>query len=133
MHASRNGFFSVLDRATGELLLAKPFTDSKWAREIGPDGKPIVLNTGFVAPGSTDAATTCVPDNYGGANFPPPSFDSARGLFFVMARETCAVYTRQDQTPEPGKTYMGGVLRRISGPGTEFAAVRAIDVATGQV
>jgi alcohol dehydrogenase (cytochrome c) len=133
MVASRNGFFYVLDRATGELLLAKPFTDSKWAREIGPDGRPVVLNTGFVAPGATDATTTCVPDNYGGANFPPPSFDAARGLFFVMARETCAVYSRQDQTPEAGKTYMGGVLRRISGPGTEYAVVRAIEVATGQV
>ena len=28
---------------------------------------------------------------------------------------------------------MGGVLKRISGPGTEYSAVRAIDVTTGQV
>jgi alcohol dehydrogenase (cytochrome c) len=133
MIASRNGFFYVLDRATGELLLAKPFTETKWAREIGRDGRPIVLNNGFVLPGQTEATTTCIPDNYGGANFSPPSFDPARGLFFVMARETCAVYTQQAQEPQPGRLFMGGVLKRISGPGTEYSAVRAIDVTTGQV
>ena len=133
MVASRNGFFYIFDRANGERLLAKPFTDTKWAREIGPDGRPIVLNTGFVPPGGSEATTTCVPDNYGGANFTPPSFDAERKLFFVMARETCAVYIQQKQEPQTGRLYMGGVLRRISGPGTEFSAVRAIDVTTGQV
>jgi len=133
MVASRNGFFYIFDRANGQLLLARPFTETKWAREIGPDGRPIVLNTGFVPQGGTEATTTCVPDNYGGANFTPPSFDAERKLFFVMARETCAVYIQQKQEAQTGKLYMGGVLRRISGPGTEFSAVRAIDVTTGQV
>jgi len=133
MVASRNGFFYVFDRANGELLMAKPFTESKWAREIGRDGRPIVLNNGFVAPGQTEASTTCIPDNYGGANFSPPSFDPARGLFFVMARETCAVYVEQPQEPQTGRLFMGGVLRRTAPPGTEYSAVRAIDVATGQV
>ena len=133
MVASRNGFFYIFDRANGQLLLARPFTETKWAREIGPDGRPIVLNTGFVPQGGSEATTTCVPDNYGGANFTPPSFDADRKLFFVMARETCAVYIQQKQEAQTGKLYMGGVLRRISGPGTEFSAVRAIDVTTGQV
>jgi len=133
MQASRNGFFYVFDRATGELLQAKPFTETQWAREIGPDGRPVVLHTGFIAPGDTEANTTCVPDNYGGANFSPPSFDASLGLFFVMARETCAVYTAQEQQPQPGRLFMGGVIKKISGPGTEFSAVRAIDVQTGQV
>jgi len=133
MVASRNGFFYIFDRANGQLLLARPFTETKWAREIGPDGRPIVLNTGFVPQGGSETTTTCVPDNYGGANFTPPSFDADRKLFFVMARETCAVYIQQKQEAQTGKLYMGGVLRRISGPGTEFSAVRAIDVTTGQV
>ena len=133
MTANRNGFFYVLDRATGQLLLAKPFTDSKWAREIGSDGRPIILNTGIVAPGGTPQATTCVPDNYGAANFPPPSYDPVRRLFFVTARETCAVYTPQQQDPQPGRLFMGGTMTRISGPGTEYSLVRAIDVTTGQV
>ena len=68
MVANRNGFFYVLDRRTGELILGKPFTDTTWAREIGKDGRPIVLN---------DGDKGCLPDMWGGTNFNPPSFDPA--------------------------------------------------------
>ena len=103
MVASRNGFFYVLDRATGELLLGKPFTGTQWAREIGKDGKPIILNLGVVPNDNPNAPTTCVPDLYGGTNFNPPSYDPALDLFFVMARETCALYTPQKQEMQPGR------------------------------
>ena len=43
MMANRNGFFYVLDRTDGELLLGEPFTGTTWAREIGPDGRPVIL------------------------------------------------------------------------------------------
>ena len=44
LHANRNGFFYVLDRLTGELLLAEPFVKNlTWASGIGKDGRPILL------------------------------------------------------------------------------------------
>jgi alcohol dehydrogenase (cytochrome c) len=43
MMANRNGFFYVLDRASGTLLLGKPFVKTTWATEIRPDGRPQVL------------------------------------------------------------------------------------------
>ena len=46
MVASRNGFFYVFDRATGELLLAKVFTNTQWAREIGKTGGPSCCTRG---------------------------------------------------------------------------------------
>jgi alcohol dehydrogenase (cytochrome c) len=133
MVASRNGFFYIFDRATGELLLAKVFTHTQWAREIGRDGRPIVLHTGVVPPGETEATTTCVPDNYGATNFSPPSYDAVRGLFFAMTRETCALYFPQRQDPVPGKLYNGGTLKRVSTPETEYSSVRAIEPTTGAV
>ena len=43
LHADRNGFFYVLNRNNGELLLAKPFLRRvDWASSIGPDGRPVV-------------------------------------------------------------------------------------------
>ena len=46
LHANRNGFFYVLDRTNGALLLAKQFVKNlTWASGIGPDGRP-VLNPG---------------------------------------------------------------------------------------
>ena len=41
LQANRNGFFYVLDRTNGTLLLAKPFVQKlTWASGIGPDGRP---------------------------------------------------------------------------------------------
>ena len=41
LQGNRNGFFYVLDRTTGELLLGKPFVRKlTWASGIGSDGRP---------------------------------------------------------------------------------------------
>jgi len=129
MVANRNGFFYTLDRTTGELLVAKPFTETQWAREIGRDGRPIVLNTGVALPGE-DLRAKCVPDLRGGTNFNPPSYDAARQLFFVMARETCAIYTPQKQELQPGRSFMGGGMKALPEP--NYGALRAIDPTTGE-
>jgi alcohol dehydrogenase (cytochrome c) len=129
MVANRNGFFYTLDRATGELLVGKPFTDSKWAREIGRDGKPIVLNDGVATPANPNP--TCVPDYRGATNFNPPSYDPSLQTFFVMARETCAVYIPQKQEPVVGRSNMGGGMRKLDTP--DYSALRAIDAATGAI
>ncbi len=121
MLANRNGFFYVLDRVTGQLLVGKPFTDTTWAREIGPDGHPIVLN---------DGTQGCVPDQWGGTNFMPPSFDPDLGLFFLTARETCATYTPQAAEPVPGEPNFGGTVRVDASQG--YGALRAIDPASGE-
>ena len=129
MVANRNGFFYTLDRATGELLVGKPFTDSRWAREIGTDGRPIVLNQGVATPDNPNP--TCVPDYRGGTNFNPPSYDPAQQVFFVMARETCAVYMPQKQEAVPGRSNMGGGMRKLDAP--DYSALRAIDAGTGAI
>ena len=121
MVANRNGFFYVLDRRTGSLLLGKPFTDTTWAREIGRDGRPIVLN---------DGTKDCVPDQWGGTNFNPPSFDPALGLMVLNARETCAVFVPQTPVNAPGKQNFGGVVRVDREKA--YGALRALDPATGE-
>ena len=77
--------------------MAKPYITTAWAKEIGKDGKPIVLNDGVIPPGGSEATTPCVPDFRGGTVFNPPSYDPALQQFYVMARETCAYYTPQKQ------------------------------------
>jgi alcohol dehydrogenase (cytochrome c) len=122
MVANRNGFFYVLDRATGQLLVGKPFTDTTWAREIGRDGRPIVLN---------DGSKGCLPDQWGGTNFNPPSFDPSLQLFLVTARETCATYAPQEPKFVPGQASMGGAVR-VDRDRPSYAALRAIDATTGE-
>jgi alcohol dehydrogenase (cytochrome c) len=130
MVANRNGFFYTLDRVTGELLVAKPFTGTQWAREVGPNG-PIVLNDGIIPPGGTEATTPCVPDLRGATVFNPPSFDPALQTFFVMARETCAYYTPRRPEIVPGRPSTGGGMRKLPEP--DFSALRAIDPKTGSL
>ena len=43
MFANRNGFFYTLDRVTGKVIVAKPFVETTWAKEIGADGRPVLL------------------------------------------------------------------------------------------
>ena len=128
MVANRNGFFYTLDRETGEFLVGKPFTSTAWAREIGKDGKPIVRELGVATPGGTPQ---CVPDYRGGTNFNPPSYDPALQLFFVMARETCAIYTPEKQEMVPARVFMSGGMKKLPEP--DFSALRAIDPRTGEI
>jgi alcohol dehydrogenase (cytochrome c) len=128
MMANRNGFFYVLDRLTGEFLLGKPFVNTTWAREIGPDGRPRLLPDQE----PTEAGTVTCPDWYGGTNFMSPSFDASRRLFFVTARETCARFlSRPPATSKIGDRTMGGTVQIVTEP-KRAGALRAIDPATGE-
>jgi alcohol dehydrogenase (cytochrome c) len=128
MVANRNSFFYVIDRQTGEFILGKPYTTAAlgWARELDAKGRPIIISD----LGSPDH---CIPDNRGGTLFMPPSYDPARHLFFVTARETCAMYEMiKPQKIVLGAQNSGGSVKRI--PGHEsYSALRAIDPTTGLV
>jgi alcohol dehydrogenase (cytochrome c) len=119
MVANRNGFFYVLDRATGKLLVGKPFTETTWARELGPDGHPIVLN---------DGSKGCLPDQWGSTNHMPPSYDPTLKLFFVTARETCATYHPVKEEIVPGRSSTGGTVQRDAEH--SYGVLRAIDPTT---
>jgi PQQ-dependent dehydrogenase (methanol/ethanol family) len=76
LHADRNGFFYVLDRTTGEVLLAKPFLRRvDWATRIGPDGRPVVSDP-----------RGCPSD---AANWDSTAFSPDTGLYYFMALEEC--------------------------------------------
>lgn len=127
MQANRNGLFYVLDRATGKVLLARPFVQTAWATGVGADGRPLV-------PNDLGTADACVPDHRGATNFPPPSYDPVRGLFFVTARETCAVYAPGAPAPPPPDRVtmtMGRGPQRVSGIDS-YLVLRAIDAASGE-
>jgi len=129
MFANRNGFFYTIDRVTGKVIVAKPFVETTWAKEIDlTSGRPMLL------PGHTpdeDGNKTC-PDLSGGTNFMSPSFDPTTRLFFVTARETCAVYYAYDQKFITGEPYTGGGQSRPREQ-KNFGALRAIDPVTGQL
>jgi len=89
VQGNRNGFFYVLDRTDGKVLMARPFVNKlTWASGIGPDGRPQIV------PGNTPdekGVTTC-PAIRGATNWMSTSFHPATRFFYVMAVENCFVY-----------------------------------------
>jgi alcohol dehydrogenase (cytochrome c) len=129
MMANRNGFFYTLDRANGQLLIAKPFVVTTWAKEVGTDGRPVLL-PGHVP--DEKGSLTC-PDVTGATNFWPPSYDPAQRLFFVNAREVCATFYAWRQEYVPGERFTGGAAQRARGAEYRaYGALRALDPATGE-
>lgn len=128
VQANRNGFFYVLDRVSGELLLAKAFIDQNWAEGIGADGRPILKELPVTATGETYVC----PGLIGATNWYSTGYMADTGLYYVQALEACDLFSERDQQWRRHQSYMGGVARNV--PGEEAKRfVRAIDIHTGEV
>jgi PQQ-dependent dehydrogenase (methanol/ethanol family) len=99
--ANRNGFFYVLDRTNGNVLLAKSFLNRlTWASGIGADGRPRLLP-------ETDATCPEAATNWNATAFSPVT-----RLYYVMAYEDCVVklspgnWKKDFPQEEPGKKYL---------------------------
>jgi len=115
--ANRNGFYYVLDRASGKYLTATPFAHQTWTDGLDPRGRPKPL-----ADSSRNRAGFILyPGSVGATNWWSPSFDPALSLTFVPVLEQGMVYfTSASSPPEP----IGG--RPF------YTAVRALDAFTGK-
>ena len=119
LQANRNGFFYVLDRVSGQLLLSRPFVKKlTWARQIGPNGRPELLDGNTPSPSGT---TTC-PQVRGATNWYSTAFNPATRLFYVMAVEDCSIY-RQSR----------GYVPYFNPADPPRKLLRAIDLDTGNV
>jgi PQQ-dependent dehydrogenase (methanol/ethanol family) len=83
MQAPKNGFFYVLDRATGELISAAPYVETTWATGIDvKTGRPIETpNARYAKPEMVK------PSPLGGHNWQPMSFNPQTGLVYIPAQD----------------------------------------------
>jgi len=120
--ASRNSFFFVLDRATGEHLLTAPYIDQTWASGIDANGIPIAKPD--VAP--TPDGALVEPGSDGGTNWMAPSFSPDSGLFYVNARRIFSIFYRTTDGKAEGWSGRDRILYTNS-------TFRAIDYQTGKI
>jgi acido-empty-quinoprotein group A len=119
--ASRNGFFFVLDRSSGEHLLTAPFINTNWTLGINAKGQPIPNP----AKEPTRDGTLVSPSSNGAANWFAPSFNPAAGLFYVVASQSYSVFYLTAEGKAEG---FAGRDDFLNYPGT----IKAIDYKTGQ-
>lgn len=129
LHANRNGFFYVLDRTNGKLLRATPFVRKlTWAREIGPDGRPVVNPDQE----PTIAGTRVCPSLRGASNWFSAAFAPETGLYYVQTLEKCDIFHKESSPWRAGEGYMGGTFQTAPDD-TPQKILRAIDVETGKI
>ena len=130
VQANRNGFYYVLDRATGEFLHGTPFVKKlNWASGLTKEGRPIRV------PGIEPSLTgtkTC-PATSGATNWMSPAFNPETGWFYFVAQEGCGINTKSRDTFRPGGfSFMA--TGYIESPGEPWQMyVRALDLTTGKL
>ena len=107
MQAPKNGFFYVLDRATGELISAEPYAQVNWASHIDSEtGRPVETSQAeyFYEP------KLIFPGPQGAHNWQPMSYNPDSGLVYIPAKEAGAIWTM----PTESFTYQQGGLNSHS-------------------
>jgi alcohol dehydrogenase (cytochrome c) len=131
--ATRNGYFYVLDRVTGEHLLTSKFgLVNNWATAIDPNAKLNLDAKGQPKRNpNKDATIAGSLVNNDVTNYPPPSFSPETGLFYVHEQNTLRVYYLMDPDPR-GSMGLGGTGG--AGAGLNWGTfIDAIDYKTGKV
>jgi alcohol dehydrogenase (cytochrome c) len=122
--ATRNGYFFVLDRVTGEHLLTSKFgLVNNWAEGLDDKGRP-KRNP------DKDATVAGSLVNNDVTNYPPPTFSPDTGLFYVLETNNLRIDYLIDTDPR-GSMGLGGAQNGASLSYGTF--IDAIDYKTGKV
>jgi alcohol dehydrogenase (cytochrome c) len=124
LHADVNGFFFVLDRTDGKLLLASPLGKQNWTTGYGKDGRPVVT-ANFET--TLEGTQTC---RTGAAKWASAAYDPTSKLFFTRVSDGCSTIRKDPTPPEMGQRFFGGDMGG-GGGGRGQSFIQAVDVRTG--
>ena len=124
---NRNGFYYVLDRLTGEFLLARQYGKQNWAEGIDKRGRPVAIAGKEPRP----EGAVVYPGVHGATNWNSPSYSPETRLLYVAVREEGTVFYRATAQYIPGAYFSAGGMRGIAGvePG---GSIQALDPLSGE-
>ena len=111
MQAPKNGFFYVLDRATGELISAEKYVTVTWASHVdSATGRPVET-----ADGTYDNQPQLIlPSPAGGHNWHPMSFGRDTGLVYIPVLDVPFIFVLdQEFAPDSRRLNLGIDLARL--------------------
>jgi len=91
MQAPKNGYYYVLDRATGEFISGKPFVFANWTTGLDSLGRPAINPAAIYR----DKPAVVFPTQAGAHNWQPMAFSPQTGLAYIPAREQGMVMINQ--------------------------------------
>jgi quinohemoprotein ethanol dehydrogenase len=101
MQAPKNGFFYVLDRVTGKLVSAQPYSAVNWAGGVDPKSGRPQLNPAAQY-GETHKPWFAMPGPFGAHNWQPMSFSPQTHLVYIPVHDVPFVYgDPKTFTPNP--------------------------------
>ena len=125
MQAPKNGFFYVLDRATGQLISAEPYAPITWATKVDmATGRPVE------APGARYETKPAViePGPLGSHNWHPMAFNPKAGLVYIPAQVAASAYGDQKTYKHrQGAVNIGldTLIMGLPSDKAQFAAIKA--------
>jgi quinohemoprotein ethanol dehydrogenase len=119
MQAPKNGFFYVLDRATGEFISARNYVNVTWTTGLDPKtGRPeMVPEARYLR-----EAAMVAPGPLGAHNWYPMSFSALTGLVYIPALESSSYYKHDDKFEFRDRTWNTGLSMTRSEPNAKSAA-----------
>jgi lanthanide-dependent methanol dehydrogenase len=127
----RNGFAYMLDRATGELLMADPFVTVNWATGVDlKSGRPIE-NPEKQTSSAKNTKDIC-PSAMGGKNQQPVAFSPKTSLVYVPTNNLCMDYEGVQVKYQAGQPYVGAIVVSHAGPGGNRGEFIAWDPTTNK-
>jgi alcohol dehydrogenase (cytochrome c) len=138
--ADRNGFFYVLERATGKFISAAPFVEKiNWAKGIDKDGKPIFdpafrpSDPAASADGKKGSSIFAIPSFLGGKNFMPMAYSPDTKLFYIPSNEWGMDLWNEPVTYKKGGAYLGAGFTIKPIFEDHIGSLKALDPATGKI
>ena len=131
MQAPKNGFFYVIDRATGQLISAKNFVPITWATGVDPKtGRPIENP----AARYKDAPSLQLPGPLGAHNWQPMAYNPKEGLVYIPAQASPFAYTNiKDFKYRPGGWNVGTNLEANALPEDKAQLAGLMKMFSGQL
>src|ERR1700676_68206 len=126
---NRNGFYYLLDRATGKFLLGTPFAKETWADGLEADGRPRVRPESI----PNRQGSLVYPGIIGATNWWPPAYDAESNLIYVPTLDRGGIYYALPGL-EPGSEglTLGGIDTKVPNELADVS-IKALEVNSGRV
>ena len=131
VHAERNGYLYVLDRASGQVLRATPFVHVTASKGVDLESGRLLLDDAKRPAVGVVVRDVC-PASPGAKDWQPTAWSPRTRLLYVPHNNLCMDYEGLEANYVAGTPYLGATVVMRPGPGGHRGAFSAWDPAAGR-